>query len=233
MSANVTHLERLVLVNIAENEYAPGNGMRPERADDATCWSDSIDCGPNTIAASSIPGVVSSLSKKGLVLAGGEGVTLTEAGFEAYNIIKDGPKAAETKKENPMSQTITPNSYENLTKKQMIEALSPALNHNKTFLRKFSREDLEAMWNEHASRDVEQPKPEKKTRKAAGWKSEVIEAIRQLPNQMSRKELLERAVGFGASESAAQTFLSDIKNPKYAPKGQLCRVDANGKYAPA
>lgn len=82
----MTKLEWKMLRNIAENEFAPGNGAVPETyADTGYVWSNCLDCGPEEISSKSIPGIVSALVKKGLV--GSDGVEccwLTQAGFNVY-----------------------------------------------------------------------------------------------------------------------------------------------------
>lgn len=92
---NLTALETKLLRNIALNEYAPGNGAEPaSHADCGAVWSNCLDCGPETIAPTSIPGVVASLVKKGLVWQEGSGreavVALTSAGFDAYRASREG-----------------------------------------------------------------------------------------------------------------------------------------------
>lgn len=62
---NITENEKLILQNIAENLYTPLNGAKPTCAEETTCWSDVIGSdGPNEISDRSIPGIVSSLSKR-------------------------------------------------------------------------------------------------------------------------------------------------------------------------
>ena len=83
---NTTANEATILRSIARNEFSPGNGAEPESfADCGPVWSNCLD----GIPARAIPGVVASLSKKGLVLCSGgradeATVALTQAGFEAY-----------------------------------------------------------------------------------------------------------------------------------------------------
>ncbi len=85
----ITELERKLLRNIAENEYAPLNGGAPEKYDDTgAVWSNSLECGPESIKKQQVAGVVSSLLRKGLVHQEGAGrdatVSLTREGFQAY-----------------------------------------------------------------------------------------------------------------------------------------------------
>jgi len=90
MDINITELEKLVIENIALNDYTAINAARPETVEDVGgVWSDCLDCGPNEINRVSIPGVVSSLVKKGLVETNGETgrdacVYLTDRGLEAF-----------------------------------------------------------------------------------------------------------------------------------------------------
>lgn len=91
MTTKITALETKVLRNIALNQYQPTNGSEPELFDDTSAvWSSCLDCGPEHIESSSIPGVMSSLSKKGLVVCSGSlkaadaTVTLTRKGWDAY-----------------------------------------------------------------------------------------------------------------------------------------------------
>jgi hypothetical protein len=81
-----TQLEAQMLRNIALNEFAPGNGRPPETFEECgTVWSDCLDCGPEKIPSKSIPGIVASLVKKGLVGTDRvDGCWLTKAGFEAW-----------------------------------------------------------------------------------------------------------------------------------------------------
>lgn len=89
----LTEKEKQVIINIAENEYAPLNGDVPTRYVDASggVWADCINTGPYTIPEKSIPGLCSSLSKKGLIACDSvfafsqdACVGLTEKGFEIY-----------------------------------------------------------------------------------------------------------------------------------------------------
>jgi hypothetical protein len=73
------------LVNIARNLMTPVNGAEPATLDDAgSVWSNCLDQGPETIKPTSVPGLVASLTKKGLATANGESVGLTAAGLAAY-----------------------------------------------------------------------------------------------------------------------------------------------------
>ncbi len=90
---NITPLEAKILINIAENELSPGNGAVPATHKDAgSTWANCLGIGPEEIEARSIPGVVASLSKKGLAWCSGKGkeaeVGLTQAGFDAYQKVK-------------------------------------------------------------------------------------------------------------------------------------------------
>lgn len=85
MNTNITKNEAIILHSIATSEFAPGNGARPTSyAETGAVWSNCLDGVPRT----SIPGVVASLSKKGLVTCEGAGseavVAMTEAGFAAW-----------------------------------------------------------------------------------------------------------------------------------------------------
>lgn len=94
----ITTNEAHVLNLIAHNLYQPTNGGRPETFEDtASIWSHSIDHATIAcqIARRSLPGVVASLSKKGLVRCGSVGdvfsisdtVALTRAGFAAWESV--------------------------------------------------------------------------------------------------------------------------------------------------
>lgn len=81
----VTRKERLLLRNIAENLMTPLNGAAPGTPQDTVCWVDEIvSSGPVPLAPRSVPGVMTSLVKKGLVHTDGATCRLTEAGLAAY-----------------------------------------------------------------------------------------------------------------------------------------------------
>jgi hypothetical protein len=88
----LTELEAKLLRNIALNDYQPLNGGEPKLfSQTSAVWSNCLDCGPETIAKKSIPGIVASLVKKGLVWTMDAGtdstIALTEAGFNAYKAL--------------------------------------------------------------------------------------------------------------------------------------------------
>lgn len=85
-----TDLEAKLLRNIALNEFAPSNGATPETFEECgTVWSDCLDCGPEKIPSRSIPGLVASLVKKGLVGSDRvDGCWLTRDGFEAFKALE-------------------------------------------------------------------------------------------------------------------------------------------------
>jgi hypothetical protein len=94
----LTRGERKLLVNIARNLMTPVNGAEPATLDDAgSVWRDCLDQGPETITPTSLPGLVASLTKKGLATANGESVGLTPAGFAAYRSLAAEVPAAEAK----------------------------------------------------------------------------------------------------------------------------------------
>ena len=94
----LTRGERKLLVNIARNLMTPVNGAEPKTLDKAGCvWRDCLDQGPETIKPASLPGLVASLTKKGLASANGESVGLTPAGFAAYQSLAAKAPAAEAK----------------------------------------------------------------------------------------------------------------------------------------
>lgn len=81
----LTDKEVQVLTNIVLNEYQPMNGGEPDTyADIDVIWNDTLNDGPFDLICSSIPGVVGSLSKKGLVRVNGDCIYLTAQGFSAY-----------------------------------------------------------------------------------------------------------------------------------------------------
>ncbi len=74
----------------------PVNGAEPATLDEAgSVWRDCLDQGPETIAPTSLPGLVASLTKKGLATTNGESVGLTPAGFAAYQSVAAEAPAAE------------------------------------------------------------------------------------------------------------------------------------------
>jgi hypothetical protein len=78
----LTRGERQLLVNIARNLMTPVNGAEPATLDEAgSVWRDCLDQGPETIKPTSLPGLVASLTKKGLATTNGESVGLTAAGL--------------------------------------------------------------------------------------------------------------------------------------------------------
>jgi hypothetical protein len=84
----LTRGERQLLVNIARNLMTPVNGAEPATLDDAgNVWSNCLDQGPETIASTSLPGLVASLTKKGLATTNGESVGLTTLGLAAYRSV--------------------------------------------------------------------------------------------------------------------------------------------------
>jgi len=84
----LTRGERKLLVNIARNLMTPANGAEPPTLDDAgSVWRDCLDQGPETIASASLPGLVASLTKKGLASSNGESVALTALGLAAYRSV--------------------------------------------------------------------------------------------------------------------------------------------------
>jgi hypothetical protein len=92
----LTRGERQLLVNIARNLMTPVNGADPATLDDAgSVWRDCLDQGPETIAPTSLPGLVASLTKKGLATTNGESVGLTTLGLAAYRSVAAEAKAAE------------------------------------------------------------------------------------------------------------------------------------------
>ena len=92
----LTRGERKLLVNIARNLMTPVNGAEPATLDEAgSVWSNCLDQGPETIKPASLPGLVASLTKKGLATANGESVGLTPLGFAAWQSLAAEAPAAE------------------------------------------------------------------------------------------------------------------------------------------
>jgi hypothetical protein len=92
----LTRGERQLLVNIARNLMTPVNGAEPTTLDEAgSVWSNCLDQGPETIKPASLPGLVASLTKKGLATTNGESVGLTAAGLAAYRSLAAEAPAAE------------------------------------------------------------------------------------------------------------------------------------------
>jgi len=94
MAYRITALELAVLDHVALNSYQPTNYGRPDAySDTGSIWSASItdSSSKRFVAPKQLPGVVSSLVKKGLVRTGGAGtqqdpgtLTMTESGFETW-----------------------------------------------------------------------------------------------------------------------------------------------------
>ena len=102
----LTRGERKLLVNIARNLMTPVNGAEPATLDEAgSVWSTCLDQGPETIETTSLPGLVASLTKKGLANSNGESVGLTAAGFAAYQSLARETPAAEESKPQPREGT--------------------------------------------------------------------------------------------------------------------------------
>ncbi len=91
----ITELERAVLNHIARNSYQPTNYGVPHCFDDTSAiWTDCLldSSADEKVKASSLPGIVASLSKKALVecYKGTDSrqdpstITLTQAGFDAW-----------------------------------------------------------------------------------------------------------------------------------------------------
>jgi hypothetical protein len=108
----LTRGERQLLVNIARNLMTPVNGAEPATLDEAgSVWRDCLDQGPETIASTSLPGLVASLTKKGLATTNGESVGLTAAGLAAYRSVaaeaKASPEEAITAEAKPQTREGT------------------------------------------------------------------------------------------------------------------------------
>lgn len=90
----ITEKQRLVLINIAENEYTESNGAIPETYEQVSgVWLGNVMCGPvECPTGPSLGGVISALRNKGfigtMVLKGKNKresqIWLTEEGFKAY-----------------------------------------------------------------------------------------------------------------------------------------------------
>ena len=83
---NTTKKEKTVLQLIAQNEYNNMNYGVPESSDDTVTWCNCIDAGyiyddMEYPSSASLPGIVASLVKKGLIDTNGETVAHTDAGF--------------------------------------------------------------------------------------------------------------------------------------------------------
>lgn len=88
---SVTPNEIAVLNHIARNSYAPTNyGVPKSFADTGAVWSHSIldSSAPEKVSPRSLPGICSSLVKKGLAVARDEGkdasIEMTESGFAVW-----------------------------------------------------------------------------------------------------------------------------------------------------
>lgn len=78
----LTENEKLLLDNIIRNEYTSGR-----RGPNVHTWADCLDYSPNRIPSKSVPGIMASLSKKGLAQTDGEVCFATEAGFAAWKVL--------------------------------------------------------------------------------------------------------------------------------------------------
>ena len=81
---NVTDNEKALIENIALNDYQDGASVDEKNA----VWCDSLDCGPNKIPLTSIPGITSSLAKKSIVSTDGERIGLTSVGVILFRAIQ-------------------------------------------------------------------------------------------------------------------------------------------------
>ena len=112
---NTTKKEKTVLQLIAQNEYNTMNYGVPESSDETVTWCNCIDAGHiyddmEFPSSSSLPGIVASLVKKGLINTNGETIAHTDAGFaywksEVYR--DDTKKDAET--EAPVAEVAIKN----------------------------------------------------------------------------------------------------------------------------
>ena len=116
----LTRGERKLLVNIARNLMTPVNGAEPATLDDAgSVWRDCLDQGPETIKPASLPGLVASLTKKGLATANGESIGLTSLGFAAWQSL-----AAEAPaEENATTEAAKPQIREGTKQATLIAML--------------------------------------------------------------------------------------------------------------
>jgi hypothetical protein len=85
----ITEKEKTVLQLIAQNEMNPLNYGVPEIADDTYTWCNCIDAGyiyehMTHPSMKSIPGIVASLVKKGLLMTNGETIGHSEDGFALW-----------------------------------------------------------------------------------------------------------------------------------------------------
>lgn len=86
---NITAKEKTVLQLIAQNEYNSANYGIPESHMETVTWCNCIDVGyiyddMEYPSQRSIPGIVASLVKKGLVDSNGETVGHTPLGFQTW-----------------------------------------------------------------------------------------------------------------------------------------------------
>lgn len=86
---NTTKKEKTVLQLVAQNEYNTMNYGVPESANDTVTWCNCIDAGyiyddMEYPSSASLPGIVASLVKKGLIDTNGETISHTDAGFEYW-----------------------------------------------------------------------------------------------------------------------------------------------------
>ena len=87
---STTQLERQVLDCICFNEMNGGNGTMPYDYSDTGTWSDMIlDSAEHShnVTARQLPGVVSSLVKKGMVWCNGESTMLSPFGYAYFRHI--------------------------------------------------------------------------------------------------------------------------------------------------
>lgn len=85
---SLTQNEKMVLVCIARNLMNSANGGLPKDRDETLCYTDQIlSDGPryvDEISPRSLPGIMSSLAKKGMVYTQGNYTSLSPEGFETY-----------------------------------------------------------------------------------------------------------------------------------------------------
>ena len=112
---NTTKKEKTVLQLIAQNEMNTMNYGVPESANDTVTWCNCIDAGyiyehMTHPSLKSIPGIVASLVKKGLIDTNGETIAHTDAGFEYWKsevYIDESEKDEET--EAPVAEVTIKN----------------------------------------------------------------------------------------------------------------------------
>jgi len=121
-SEKITENERQVIINIAENDYSAGDPADP-------IWANAITEGPyRKIKLTSIPGIASSLYKKGLVETTGTGrdaaIMLTRKGLRIYEEIAETSPEYERRRLSYIRRSLGRLTDEHFDVETIVEILS-------------------------------------------------------------------------------------------------------------